>query len=129
MLRTDCHLQHIFHLNALADLVSVNQKCRSLEFGRAGHDRRVAGETKAFLGQENRHVHFAVGIFIVQQCDSIGPLGQPVKADLAGIAGRNFGATAFGVLAAIGEIFGVGRNADKDIALHAAQPIDADVKR
>jgi hypothetical protein len=45
------------------------------------------------------------------------------------VACSNFGAHASWILAAIWEEFRVGCDADEHIAFHAAQAIDADVKR
>ena len=114
-------LEHIFHFNPLADFIRIHGKGSSLEFWRAGDDCRIARKAEAFFGQKDRHVHFAIGIFVVDQRDGIGAFGQALKADIFRIARRYLGAIAFGVFAAVGEKFRVGGHADKDIALHAAQ--------
>lgn len=122
-------LEHILHFYALADLVGIDRKSRAFELGWAGYNCRVARKAEAFLWQEYCHVHFAVGIFIMQQCDSISTPAYTCKADRGCSARCDLGTVAFRILAAVREEFRIGGRADKDIALDAAQTINADVKR
>ena len=64
----------------------------------------------------------------MDQCNGVGAFGQPLKADICGIPGRDLGAVALGVFAAIREEFRVCGHTHKDIALHAAQPMHIDIE-
>ena len=122
-------LQHIFHLHPLADGGGINRKRRGLKLGRASNNRRIAGKAKAFFGQENGHIHFVVGIFIMDQRDRICALGDTRKRYICGIARGYTGLQTFWILAAIWEETWVGGDADKDIALRTAQAGDVYINR
>lgn len=123
------HSEHIFHFDPLADLSGINVEGRGFKLRRAGDNGGVTRKAEAFFGEENCHIHFAVGIFVVKQRNRVSALCDARYADIGGITGRNLGTIAFRILAAIREKFRIGRRADEDVALQAAQAIDAYIKR
>ena len=127
--RDTAPLKHIFHLYPLADGGGINRKRRGLKLGRASNNRGIAGKAEAFFGQENGHIHFVVGIFIMDERNSICALCDTRKRYICGIARGYTGLQTFWILAAIGEKARIGGHADKDIALHTAQAGDVDFNR
>ena len=120
-------LKHVFHLHRLADFGAIYGKSSCLELGRTSDDSRIARKAEAFTRHENGHVHFTIGVFIMMKGDSVGARIDACKRNAGGGARRHAAAIAFRIFATVGEIFWIGRHADEDIALCAAQALNIDV--
>lgn len=64
--RGSAQLKHIFHLNALAARTYQRKRC-GLELWWAKGDFGVSRKTETFVGNRERRIEFAIGVFVMDQ--------------------------------------------------------------
>ena len=98
-------------------VLSAYGELRGFKLWRPHADLGIAGETKAFARQEQPHIHFAIGIFVVNQRHGISAGLHAGDLDISGPGGCDLYLARLRILATVREIVRIGAEADEHIAL------------